>query len=54
MDLKLRELSRFSLAFEVWIGGFAVVFRQEIERRGRRRGNLGSGALLKAPPSIIK
>jgi hypothetical protein len=54
INLKLRELSRFSLAFKVLIGGFAVVFGQKIERRGRRRGNISSGALLRAPPSIIK
>jgi hypothetical protein len=40
------ELSRFSLAFKVWIRGFAVVFGQKIERSGSRRGNLKLKAAL--------
>jgi hypothetical protein len=54
IDFKLRELSRFSLSFTLSIGGFAVVFGRNIERRGRRREYLGSGALLRAPSSTLK
>jgi hypothetical protein len=54
IDLKLRELSRFLLLFALSIGGFAVVFGRNIERRGRRREYLSSGALLRAPPSTLK
>jgi hypothetical protein len=48
------ELLRFLLSFALSIGGFAVVFGRKIERRGGRRGNIGSGALPEAPPSILK
>jgi hypothetical protein len=53
MDVKLRELSRFSYMFAALIEGIAVVFGRKFERRGRRRVIIGSGTLSGAPPSTL-
>jgi hypothetical protein len=49
MDVKLRELSRFSYAFAALIKGITVIFGRKFKRRERRRVNIGSRTLAEAP-----